>query len=451
MLMMNLGRLLKKSMQHFKRSIFTQEYEDDPQYCYFYNIFADEYLKFDAIHRKQILDQLDNPDEREENVYFRLLKEHALLVPIDRDEISLLDYQYQSLIYDSSHFTLTIIPTMNCNFRCMYCYEDKFPSRMSEETENHLIKYVRKNIRRFRSMELNWFGGEPLLEKDCVLRVTNAIVKICSQNGVSFTSSITTNGYLLTVDLFEKLYKSGIRYYQISLDGDKSLHESYRKYKLGESYDVIFQNLLAIQSLPYRRFQIGIRANIAKNSRPAVERLIADLSSNFSQDRRFLFNVCRISDWGGTARDNFPDSLLSDEEFLQESDYLLRMAQEAGLLVHDTSQLKVGGNVCEYRKKYSMVFYYDGNIYKCTLAVGNSENVVGRIDDSGNLHFTDRIVHWMDNSFDKTECRSCKLLAYCMRSQCPYHMGSHHECRIRKNITVERLLKGKNDWKYIAV
>lgn len=96
----------------------------------------------------------------ESNQKFQKLKSLGYFVTSDTDETLLCEQKYMDIVEEST-LRLIILPTEKCNFCCKYCYETFEKGKMSSETQDSLIKFVRKNIMKFSSMEVQWFGGEP--------------------------------------------------------------------------------------------------------------------------------------------------------------------------------------------------------------------------------------------------------------------------------------------------
>ena len=59
---------------------------------------------------------------------------------------------------------------MDCNLGCYYCYEEKYPSRMSLATCDRIYDYIVSDLstRNQKRMHLGWFGGEPMLNRDAI-------------------------------------------------------------------------------------------------------------------------------------------------------------------------------------------------------------------------------------------------------------------------------------------
>lgn len=121
-----------------------------------------------------------------------------------------------------------IMPTDDCNFRCPYCYEDHIKRNMTIEYMDKIALFVDKNIDRFRGLKVEWFGGEPLLQLESIYYLTERLIKICNAHKKPFLSGMTTNAYLLTRDVFEKLRKLRFLGYQITLDGLAETHDKQR-------------------------------------------------------------------------------------------------------------------------------------------------------------------------------------------------------------------------------
>ena len=147
----------------------------------------------------------------------KALWDHGIIVSATHDEESEAYFKYLEEI-SSPVLSLIIVPTYRCNFRCPYCYQDHENAEiMSIELQDAIIRFVRKHISNYTAVEISWFGGEPLLCMDMILRINVAIKQSCNDRFKSFRSSITTNGYCLTKSIFEELLNVGVREYYITV------------------------------------------------------------------------------------------------------------------------------------------------------------------------------------------------------------------------------------------
>lgn len=68
-----------------------------------------------------------------------------MLINRDKNEVEMLKFQNHRTRFDDSNLTLTIAPTMECNFACPYCFEEGVRyRRMDKEIENQVVKIVKK-------------------------------------------------------------------------------------------------------------------------------------------------------------------------------------------------------------------------------------------------------------------------------------------------------------------
>ena len=139
-----------------------------------------------------------------------------------------------------THFT--ILPTTDCNARCFYCYEAGRPRRMmSQETARRAAAYIAEQCSG-KPVQLSWFGGEPLMNPD-------AIAVICASladAGITYASSMTTNGYLFDPTLVKRAVEHWrLRSVQITLDGTEQTYNRTKAYvnAEGSAYQTVMRNI----------------------------------------------------------------------------------------------------------------------------------------------------------------------------------------------------------------
>lgn len=203
----------------YKQSKFNHVYLTTDHEILLYNSFNgfNSLAEISAADFDFIVKSLDNKDI-ENNQKFQKLKSLGYFVTSDTDEDLLCEQKYMDIVEENT-LRLIILPTEKCNFCCKYCYETFEKGKMSHEMQESLIKFVRKNIMKFSSMDVRWFGGEPLEALDVIENLSSAFITICRAAKRNYTSSITTNGYNLTLDNFRKLYSLKVYNYQITVDG----------------------------------------------------------------------------------------------------------------------------------------------------------------------------------------------------------------------------------------
>ena len=90
-----------------------------------------------------------------------------------------------------------LVVTHECNLRCRYCFVRKEPRRMTLDTAKAAAGFLLENARRAGVRpEINFFGGEPMLMYDSVIKPL--VEWVHDELGENMRFSITTNGTLLT-------------------------------------------------------------------------------------------------------------------------------------------------------------------------------------------------------------------------------------------------------------
>ena len=146
------------------------------------------------------------------------------------DELQELKLRLFSGRFSSNGLGITIAPTSNCNFRCPYCYEKDVLTdcSMTQDVQDAVIQFIKQKIGTSKSLGVTWYGGEPTLALDVIEYISANLIEYCIDNGLDYSAGIITNGYLLTRETVSLLNKFKVQFYQITLDGNPSVHDSRR-------------------------------------------------------------------------------------------------------------------------------------------------------------------------------------------------------------------------------
>lgn len=388
------------------------------------------YLKFSpkvAIAVCELLEstELINFDGTDVEPYVKILYDRGYLYEKAFDESLLVDVAHKTHVFSDNWLYLTILPTNNCNFRCVYCYEANKKEYMNDQTEKNILEFLRKNIKKYKNLRLNWFGGEPLLEKERVIRMSEEIDKICKQNHVPMIGLMSTNGYELDSKTFERLIRSRILSYQICLDGDSCTHNVQRPhFENPDSYEKIFENLKKIkENIKTRTFKIGIRANMTPYVETSMMSHLEKLASIFGDDKRFNIYFQGVRDWGGERfKENKPELIRNEEDYYRR---WYDIACELGLNSAESLEFSPVYGLCEANLKNGYVITFDGKITKCSLASYNDSyktiNELGFIDDKGKAHIDqEKQASWIVNRVRMDKCYKCYVFPICCGGSCPY-------------------------------
>jgi uncharacterized protein len=279
---------------------------------------------------------------------------------------------------------LIVMPTEQCNFRCAYCYEDFALGRISPQTVQGIKSLIQRRAPSLKLLAVSWFGGEPLLAEDVVLDLTTFAARIARQHkGLRFQSDMTTNGYLLSAALLGKLLSAGVTSYQISLDGPPQLHDRTRHRAGGQpTFARIWNNLQAMHASTLH-FDVTIRIHLTRELGSHLPQLAAMLAT-LADDDRFKILPKVVSDLGGPGSDFPGSSRLTRAEADQMTAQLQTIIGQhlPGVPV----RYETGGQQpCYAAHANSFVVRADGALAKCTVALTDPRNQIGRLDPSGDL------------------------------------------------------------------
>ena len=318
-----------------------------------------------------------------------------------------------------THQKLTLFPTEKCNFRCTYCYEDFEIGRMSEQLQRSVELLVERRISSLKELQFSWFGGEPLLAKDVVLRLMRHAKRTCDDHGVRFLSGMTTNAYLLDFSLAEELLSYNQDFYQITLDGVGDEHDKLRRRADGAgTFDRIWDNLKAMKQLA-GKFDCLIRIHVRRDNIENLELLMAEIQQEFGRDRRFRMDFQHLRNMGGEGgRTGVAQLTLNEMEGVKR--HLLDVYRKADPNFVATPPLKStvaviapeGGAVtrqapaplpesagsrrlsevsntepymCYAAKPNNLLIRANGRIGKCTVALDDTRNDLGYLAADGSI------------------------------------------------------------------
>lgn len=197
------------------------------------------------------------------------MKNSGCLVEDDVDELERPEFYRNLSKYDVTNFGLTIAPTLDCNFRCKYCFETHPKGQMDSETQAALVNFVEQRLERAKNFSVTWYGGEPLLAKKIIWSLSEKFLELCAAKSIDYDAFIVTNASLLDDSDVENFKRYKIHGAQITIDGVKEIHDSRRRSVTGES---TFDKLIdRVNLLLNENFSVVVRINIDKENARRLE------------------------------------------------------------------------------------------------------------------------------------------------------------------------------------
>ena len=313
--------------------------------------------------------------------------------------------EYECYIHDVSAienqtvaYHLIINPTLECIFSCWYCYEHHGKGRMREEVIERIKKFIVNLSDKYESLTISFFGGEPLM---CYNSVILPVVKYAYDTffakGKTFTFNMTSNGYLLTEDRILKMKQYGFVGAQITIDGDREIHNRTR-FLFGNrpTYDRIIGN---IKLLAENDCYVTLRLNCTHDNIVSFYSLSESLNDLSDKARNKIAIDCHIV-W-------------------QEKEKKLLQQKQHGLIAHlFKHRLKASKmdfrQLCYADKRAQCVVNFNGDIYKCTAIDFQNVQRDGFLSDDGKLIWENNSLERRMQSKTKNErCKSCRVLPLC--------------------------------------
>lgn len=283
----------------------------------------------------------------------------------------------------NERFHLIMFPTEQCNFRCVYCYEDFEIGKMSNSLVASIKSLIAHKIPKLKRFDLSWFGGEPLLAKDLIFELADFSQKLAKKYDCKITGDMTTNGLLLDVKTLTRLINLQQQHFQISIDGDKGGHDKTRITRTGRgSFDKIWGRSIdaAATSLD---FKITLRVHITDINQQSVLNFCKLYDQTLASDTRFKLFFKMIENLGGDSK--IANHLIGKQSAKDLVNSLTKR------YVGDCKTLNKGGHgICYASKPNSLAIRADGNLNKCTVALNDDRNSIGKINPDGTLTIVNR-------------------------------------------------------------
>ncbi|MBQ9760757.1 MAG: thioether cross-link-forming SCIFF peptide maturase [Clostridia bacterium] len=374
----------------------------------------------EEIVKKILADYSHLPDVNEEEILaciddIRALEEAGKLYSEDAYEGLAKNYKNNSKVIKA----LCLHVAHTCNLNCSYCFasQGKYQgdrALMSFEVGKQAFDFLIANSGTRRNLEVDFFGGEPLMNWDVVKQLVAYARSIEKQHNKNFRFTLTTNGMLIDDDVIEFANRE-MSNVVLSLDGRKEVNDHFRRDYAGKgSYDTIvpkFQKLVAARGGK----NYYVRGTFTHNNVDFTNDLFHMADLGFTELSMEPV-VCPPGDPYALTEEDLP--LLFDQYEILAKEMIKRKKEGRGFtFYHYMLDLKHGP--CIYKRitgcgsgtEYMAVTPW-GELFPCHQFVGDPKYSLGNIwDGIKNTEIQDEFRSC--NAYARPECNDCWARLYC--------------------------------------
>ena len=309
----------------------------------------------------------------------------------------------------------------DCNLACRYCFaeEGEYHGRralMDFETGKRALDFLVANSGSRRNLEVDFFGGEPLMNWEVVKQLTAYGRSIEEKFDKHFRFTITTNGVLLNDEVMEFCNRE-MDNVVMSIDGRKEVHDRMRPFRKGAgSYDLV---LPKFRKFAESRKKLGLKYYV----RGTYTRWNTD----------FAADVLHLADCGFDQISVEPVVAPKEEPYALREEDIPVLMEQYDILAREMVKREMEGNgfnffhfmidltggPCVYKRlagcgsgsEYLAVTPW-GDFYPCHQFVGNEKFLLGNVDEG--IVNRDIVQEFKKvNVYSKPECSRCFARFYC--------------------------------------
>ena len=306
-----------------------------------------------------------------------------------------------------------------CNLNCAYCFasQGKYHgdrALMSFEVGKRALDFLVENSGSRHNLEVDFFGGEPLMNWDVVKRLVTYARSIEREKGKNFRFTLTTNGMLIDQDVIDFANRE-MSNVVLSLDGRREVHDRYRVDHQGRgSWDAIvpkFQRL--VQARGGKNYYM--RGTFTHANPDFLKDIEAMLELGFTELSMEPV-VCAPEDPAALTREDLPVVL---EQYEKLAQLMLERRRAGKPFTFYHYMIDLGGGPCIYKRisgcgsgtEYMAVTPW-GDLYPCHQFVGEEKYRLGDVwqgvtAKAAQQEFADC------NVYARPECADCWARLYC--------------------------------------
>ncbi len=406
-------------MNTYKYSKYNVLIDTDNENVILFNSFSGGIIKLELkLYDNLVNNHFSNLKSQE----IETLVQGGYIVQSDFDESHRVErlFQNECLNPKPELVTYVIAPTLRCNLNCIYCFQKNYRSndsqRVSDKTLDNIINFIlkiNKNNSNLKYIKINWFGGEPLLCYDAIVRLSCKIQKKLEPRGIKLLTGIITNGVLLDANKLSILKdKCCLRHLQITIDGELETYCA-KKQTTADVFKKVIDNI----RLATHYVETVVRLNADKTNYEEILRLVDFIYSMDINETNLKMHFAQLRNY---TNDFGVENLYFDdfEYELKRKDFLRRQHHREHFLSKKKSGVPrfTGKLNCGLLPQFNFVIDGDGNLYKCEHHLGDDSKIVGDVI-RGTINYPN-YTQCINSINNDSRCKSCNLFPICNYVQC---------------------------------
>lgn len=344
------------------------------------------------------------------------LKDNGLLFTEDVYKDVIIDFKKRKTVVKA----LCLHIAHDCNLACKYCFADEGEYHgqkrelMSLEVGKKALDFLIENSGNRINLEVDFFGGEPLMNFDVVKEIVAYGRMREKEAGKNFRFTLTTNGVLLNDDVIDFCNKE-ISNVVLSLDGRQCIHDGMRPTRNGKgSYDIVVPKF---QKFVEQRGDKSyyVRGTFTRNNLDFAEdfKLMADLGfKEISIEPVVSPDTCDYA-----IREEDLETIYAEYDKLACDIIERHKAGKPITFFH--YMLDLNGGPCVYKRLSGcgsgteyLAVTPQGALYPCHQFVGIDEFELGNVYEG--IKKTDIVEEFkLCNVYAKDKCKDCFARFYC--------------------------------------
>jgi uncharacterized protein len=377
---------------------FYIPYEDNKMIVF--NGISKKFILIENTYCNTFKKYINNPNNIPEKSISEQLEKSGFIIEDSMDETTVLLEQRQSFL-SFPYYTLMILPTYDCNFRCWYCIQKHNDSYLNhdliQKIKKHIEKYLIEN--EISSFEISWFGGEPLLNFDAIVDISEFAIDFCKMHNITYINTMTTNGFLISETIAKKMKDLKFVHFQITIDGCRDKHNKV-KYDLNNNesaFDKTLKNIIILlKNISYTN--ILLRFNCTHDNID-YEIIVDELNKIIPKELRKKITVNIQIVWQINESEIDINNIYNFKYLIAKNGYNLSIADLADM------------HACYVEREHFNSLLPNGNLVKCNNCDFNK--CEGTLSADGAIIWKEHNKYLL-----KDKCIDCKFIPVCFGG-CP--------------------------------